>query len=107
MIDLYKILGIEYTDDQDEIHRAFRKMALKFHPDINPNGEKRFKLINKAYQILTDKDKKAKYDLEYFNHKKHKYNRKYNGENDLIFSDDEKDKYNSSVYKSTKSDFSS
>jgi len=110
MIDLYKILGIEYTDDLEEIHQAFRRMALKYHPDINksPDSEKKFKLINKAYQILSDPEKKAEYDLRYFNQRKRKhFKKKYTGENDLIYSDDKNDEYNSFVYESTKKDFSS
>ncbi len=61
----YQILGVNKNASQDEIKAAFKKLAIKYHPDKN-NGSKRaeekFKLINEAYQILTDHDKKYIYD---------------------------------------------
>lgn len=63
--DYYKILGVERNASKDEIKRAFRKLALKTHPDRNPNdpnaGE-RFKEINEAYQVLSDPEKRKRYD---------------------------------------------
>ncbi len=63
--DYYKILGVDKTADEKEIQKAFRKLARKFHPDMNPNdktAEKHFKEINEAYEVLSDADKRAKYD---------------------------------------------
>ena len=62
--DYYGILGLARGAEQDEIQRAYRKLARKFHPDINKSGEAeaRFKDINEAYEVLKDSDKRAKYD---------------------------------------------
>lgn len=63
--DYYKILGINRNASEDEIKRAYRKLALKYHPDRNPNNkqaEERFKEVNEAYQVLGDPQKRARYD---------------------------------------------
>jgi curved DNA-binding protein len=63
--DYYKILGVERKASKEEIKRAYRKLALKTHPDRNPGdakAEERFKEINEAYQVLSDPEKKSRYD---------------------------------------------
>ena len=63
--DYYEILEIERTASGEEVKKAYRKMALKYHPDRNPddkNAEERFKKVNEAYEILSDKEKRQIYD---------------------------------------------
>jgi curved DNA-binding protein len=63
--DYYKILGIEKNASQDEIKKAFRKLALKYHPDKNPGdkkAEEKFKEANEANEVLSDPGKRKKYD---------------------------------------------
>lgn len=63
--DYYQILGLEKGASDDEIKRAFRKLAIKYHPDKNQGNaeaEAKFKEINEAYQVLSDPEKKARYD---------------------------------------------
>ncbi|KAG5841168.1 dnaJ homolog subfamily B member 5 isoform X1 [Anguilla rostrata] len=62
--DYYKILGIQSGSNEDEIKKAYRKMALKFHPDKNkdPNAEEKFKEIAEAYEVLSDPKKRVIYD---------------------------------------------
>lgn len=63
--DYYKVLGVERTAAEQDIRRAYRKLAMQFHPDRNPGNktaEERFKEINEAYQVLSDKEKRARYD---------------------------------------------
>jgi len=64
-IDYYKILGIDKTASPKDIKNAYRKMARKFHPDLNPNdkdAKKNFQQINEANEVLSDPEKRKKYD---------------------------------------------
>lgn len=64
-IDYYKILGIDKTATSKDIKNAYRKMARKFHPDLNPNdkdAKKNFQQINEANEVLSDPEKRKKYD---------------------------------------------
>jgi curved DNA-binding protein len=65
--DYYKTLGVERTADEKTIREAFRKLARKYHPDVNKakGAEDRFKEINEAYQVLGDAEKRARYDQMY------------------------------------------
>ena len=63
--DYYAILGVNKGASQEEIKKAYRKLALKYHPDRNPgdkSAEEKFKEINEAYDILKDEQKRAAYD---------------------------------------------
>ena len=63
--DYYAVLGLEKGASDDEIKKAFRKLAIKYHPDKNQGNkeaEEKFKDINEAYQVLSDPEKKARYD---------------------------------------------
>ncbi|MEK7623078.1 MAG: DnaJ domain-containing protein, partial [Patescibacteria group bacterium] len=60
--DYYKILGVDKTASQDEIKKAFRKLAHQFHPDKQGGDETKFKEVNEAYQVLSNADKRQKYD---------------------------------------------
>jgi curved DNA-binding protein len=63
--DYYKVLGVERNATEQEIKKAYRKLALKYHPDRNPgkkDAEEKFKEINEAYQVLSDPQKRARYD---------------------------------------------
>ncbi len=60
--DYYEILGVPKNANNDEIKRAYRKLAHQYHPDKNKGDDKKFKEINEAYQVLISKEKRAQYD---------------------------------------------
>jgi len=63
--DYYKILGVDRNASEKDIKRAYRRLARQFHPDVNPGdtgAEEKFKKINEAYEVLSDTEKRAKYD---------------------------------------------
>ena len=63
--DYYQILGVSKTASESDIKRTFRKLARQYHPDMNPgdrSAEAKFKEISEAYEVLSDPDKRKKYD---------------------------------------------
>ncbi len=74
-LDFYDVLGVGRDASQDEIKRAFRKLAFKYHPDRNkmPDAEERFKEISEAYAILSDPKKRQQYDVQGFEGIKQQY----------------------------------
>src|SRR4051812_6537323 len=86
--DLYSVLGVPRDADEDAIKKAFRKLAMKYHPDKNPGkaNESRFKEVNQAYEVLSDKKKRALYDefgeeslSQNFDPERARYVRQYSG----------------------------
>ena len=72
-IDYYQVLGVDKKASQDDIKKAYRKLARKHHPDLNPNdptAKDKFQAINEANEVLSDPEKRKKYD-EYGEHWKH------------------------------------
>ncbi len=77
--DYYQVLGLSRDTSEDEIRKAYRKLALKFHPDHNPHNpesEEKFKEISKAYAVLSDSEKRREYDRFGYTG----FKRKYTGE---------------------------
>ena len=73
VIDYYKILGVSKTATEQDIKKAYRKLARKYHPDLNPNNkeaEKKFKEVNEANEVLSNPENRKKYD-EYGEHWQH------------------------------------
>ena len=63
--DYYEVLGIQKGASEDEIKKAYKKLARKYHPDMNPGdkeAEEKFKEVNEAYSVLSDERKRANYD---------------------------------------------
>ena len=63
--DYYEVLGVSKSADESTIKKAYRKIAMKYHPDRNPDNneaEEKFKEAAEAYEVLSDGDKKARYD---------------------------------------------
>lgn len=72
-VDYYNVLGVDKTASLDDIKKAYRKMARKYHPDVNPNDEQakqRFQEVNEANEVLSDPEKRKKYD-QYGEHWRH------------------------------------
>ena len=72
-IDYYNILGVSKDASQEDIKKAFKKLARKYHPDLNPNdpeAHRKFQEINEANEVLSDPEKRKKYD-EYGENWKH------------------------------------
>ncbi len=62
--DYYAVLGIDRNATQDDVRKAYRNLAKKYHPDVNksPGSEERYKEINEAYEVLKDSDKRQRYE---------------------------------------------
>jgi len=66
--DFYRILGINQEADPAKIKRAYRRAAKKYHPDISPKDEEKFRQVQTAYETLSDPEKKAAYDEQFTEH---------------------------------------
>ncbi len=80
--DLYSVLGVAKNASQDEIKKAYRKLAFKYHPDRNPNDPsavENFKKVNEAYTILGDAEKRKQYDMFGSSQYQDQYQSQYQG----------------------------
>ncbi|NXS57190.1 DNJB8 protein, partial [Brachypteracias leptosomus] len=81
MVDYYKVLGLKKSASQDDVKKSYHKLALKWHPDKNPNNkveaEKKFKAVAEAYNVLSDPQKRLLYDRSV------KESRSHRGRNDV------------------------
>ena len=62
MKNYYEILGVSETTTQDEIKKAYRKLSKQYHPDVNPDGDEKFKEISEAYENIGEENKRRDYD---------------------------------------------
>lgn len=61
-MNYYQILELHYHADEQEIKSSYRRLAMKYHPDRSTGHEEKFKLINEAYKVLSDSDKRKEYN---------------------------------------------
>ena len=78
--DYYEVLGLNKDATEQDIKKAFRRLAMQYHPDRNkaPDAEEKFKEINEAYAVLSDVDKRREYDKQYANEFKESLSRTHN-----------------------------